>query len=214
MTGLVLSGWTPGLHLDERGREQAAALADRLRDVPLAAVVSSPLERCVETVTPLLAGRSPDSGRDIELQLDERLGEVRYGEWTGRALGALGREPLWRTVQLHPSAAEFPGGEALRDVQARAVAAVRDWNACLGDAATYLVCSHGDPLRAILADALGMHLDAFQRLTIDPASVSVVRYESLRPVVVRMNDSCGSRGDLAELLRPRRRSRAGRARPG
>jgi probable phosphomutase (TIGR03848 family) len=222
MTGLVLSGWTPGLHLDERGQEQAAALADRLRGVPLAAVVSSPLERCVETVTPLLAGRSVGSGRSaqagrsrhagpgIELQRDERFGEVRYGEWTGRALGALGPEPLWRTVQLHPSAAEFPGGEALRDVQARAVAAVRDWNARLGEATTYVVCSHGDPLRMILADALGMHLDAFQRITIDPASVSVVRYESLRPVVVRMNDSCG---DLAELLRPRRRSRAGRAGP-
>lgn len=205
MTGRVLSGWTPDLHLDEQGRAQALALAERLRDVPLAAIVSSPLERCVETVTPLLAGRA------FEIERDERLGEVRYGEWTGRDLRSLRREPLWRTVHLHASGAVFPGGEALRDVQARAVAAVREWNARLGDAATYVVCSHGDPLRAIVADALAMHLDAFQRIEIDPASVTVVRYGALRPVVVRLNDSCG---DLAGLLGLHRRRAAGPRRGG
>ncbi|MDQ3423665.1 MAG: histidine phosphatase family protein, partial [Actinomycetota bacterium] len=128
LTGPVLAGWTPGLHLDERGEKQAAAVAERLRPLPLTAVVSSPLDRCLDTAAAILAGR------DIELQVDERLGECRYGDWTGRPLKELGKDPLWKVVQAHPSAVVFPGpeGEALRDTQVRAVAAVRDWNSRLG----------------------------------------------------------------------------------
>jgi probable phosphomutase (TIGR03848 family) len=192
----VLAGWSPGVALDERGREQAAALAGRLAALPLAAVVTSPLQRCRETVGPLLATRP-----ELAEHTDERLGECRYGDWTGRKLAELADEPLWRTVQQHPSAAVFPGegGESVRAMQARAVDAVRGWNARIeaehGENAAYLVCSHGDIIKSLVADALGMHLDLFQRLSVDPCSVTAIRYTPLRPFVVRLGDT----GDLAGL---------------
>jgi probable phosphomutase (TIGR03848 family) len=200
MTGPVLAGWTPGLHLDERGEEQAAALAERLRPVPFDAVVSSPLDRCLDTAAAVL------EGRDQQLEVDDRLGECRYGDWTGRPLKELAKDPLWKVVQNHPSAVVFPGpeGEALRDTQARAVSAVRAHNARLGPDATWLACSHGDVIKAVVADALGLHLDGFQRISIDPCSVTVVRYTELRPFVVRVNDTGGG---VADLLPPKRRGR-------
>ena len=118
------------------------------------------------------------------MQTDDRLGEARYGDWTGRTIKELAKEPLWKVVQQHPSAAVFPGpeGEGLAQTQARAVAAVRAWNATLGPDAVWLACSHGDVIKAILADALGLHLDQFQRIVVDPASISVVTYTDTRPV--------------------------------
>jgi len=199
MTGPVLAGWTPEVHLDERGRAQAAAVAERLREVPFAAVVSSPLERCVETAT-AVAGERP-------VALEDRLGECRYGDWTGRPLKELAKDPLWKVVQQHPSAATFPGGEALRDTQHRAVAAVRDWNAQLGPDALWLACSHGDVIKAVVADALGMHLDQFQRLQVDPCSVTVIRYTETRPFVVRLNDTGGGTADLLPPPKGKRRTR-------
>jgi probable phosphomutase (TIGR03848 family) len=205
LTGPVLAGHTPGLHLDERGRAQADALAQRLRPVPLTAVVSSPLERCVETAGAVAAGRD-----GLAPQLDDRLVEVGYGDWTGRPLKELVKEPLWKVVQQHPSAAVFPGvgGEALANAQARAVAAVREWNARLGPDATWLACSHGDVIKAVLADALGLHLDQFQRIVVEPCSVSVVSYLPVRPFVIRMNDTGG---DVSALLPPKRRRRSGQS---
>ena len=197
--GGVLAGWTPGVHLAEQGREQAAALAQRLAKVPFTAVVSSPLDRCQETAAALVAER------DVEVTTDERLGECHYGDWTGQELKKLTKEPLWKVVQAHPSAATFPGGESLRDTQARAVAAIRETNARLGDAATWVAVSHGDVIKAVLADALGMHLDMFQRLLVDPCSVSVIRYTELRPFVVRINDVGGSINDLVPAKRTRRK---------
>jgi probable phosphomutase (TIGR03848 family) len=194
----VLAGWTPGVHLAEKGREQAAALAQRLAPVPLVAIVSSPLERCLETAAALA------EGREQRVETDDRLGECHYGGWQGQPLKTLAKDPLWKVVQSHPSAARFPDGEALRETQARAVEAVRARNGALGDDATWLAVSHGDVIKAILADALGMHLDAFQRIQVDPCSVSVVRYTTLRPFVLRMNDSGGG---VAELLPPKRRGR-------
>jgi probable phosphoglycerate mutase len=203
-TGPILAGWTPGIHLDERGRAQAAALGERLRAVPLAAVVTSPLERCRETAAVLLEDRSPVP----ELHQDERLGEVRYGSWTGRELKDLRKEPLWRVVQGHPSAATFPDGEGLAAMAARAVEAVHAWNARLGPDATYAVVSHGDVIKALVADALGLHLDGFQRIVVDPCSLSVVRYTELRPFVVRVNDTGGSVDAL--IPQPASRRRRGR----
>jgi probable phosphomutase (TIGR03848 family) len=146
-----------------------------------------------------VAGR-PDSER-IAVQLDERLGECRYGDWTGQSLRKLARDPLWRVVQAHPSAVRFPGpaGETMTGMQQRAVAAVRDWNASLGKDAVYVVCSHGDVIKAILADALGMHLDMSQRIQVDPCSLSVIRYTTLRPFVLRMNDTGADAATLAGL---------------
>jgi probable phosphomutase (TIGR03848 family) len=207
-TGGVLAGWTPGVQLDETGAAQVQAVAERLAKVPLAAVVSSPLERCRQTAAAVVAGREVD-GRALEVQPDDRLGEARYGDWTGRPIKELAKDPLWKVVQLHPSAAVFPGpeGEGLAQTQARAVAAVRAWNARLGNDAVWLACSHGDVIKAVLADALGMHLDAFQRIVVDPASISVISYTDTRPFVQRMNDTGG---DVSALLPPpkKRRRRA------
>jgi probable phosphomutase (TIGR03848 family) len=204
LTGPVLSGWTPGVHLDERGRAQAASLGQRLLAVPLAAVVTSPLERCRETSDAILAGRVPVPA----LHVDERLGEVRYGSWTGRELKDLRKEPLWRVVQGHPSAAIFPDGEGLAAMAARASEAVRDWNARLGPDATYAVVSHADVIKALVADALGLHLDGFGRIVVDPASLTVVRYTDLRPFVVRVNDTGG--GVEALVPTPPTKHRRGR----
>jgi probable phosphomutase (TIGR03848 family) len=197
----VLAGWTEGVGLDDAGRAQVGALAARMSGVPLAAVVTSPLQRCLETAEVLLAGRD-----GVERHVDERVGEVRYGDWTGGQLKKLAKDPLWKVVQTHPSAMTFPGegGEAMRDMQTRAVGAVREWNERLGPDGVYAVVSHGDILKAVLADALGMHLDQFQRVVVDPASVSVVSYTPTRPFVVRVNDTGG---DLDFLAPRRRRSR-------
>lgn len=217
----VLAGWTPGVRLDEVGRAAAEALGARLAPIPLAAVVTSPLERCRETAAAVIAARSaPAAGRrparpapadrapaDLVPAADDRFGECRYGDWTGRELKTLAKEPMWRVVQAHPSAAVFPGaeGESLAAMSARAVAAVRDWNARVaaeaGDDAAYLVCSHGDVIKAIVADALGTHLDAFQRISVDPCSLTAIRYTELRPFVLRLNDVGG---DVAGLVPPKR----------
>jgi probable phosphomutase (TIGR03848 family) len=208
LTGPVLTGWTPGVHLDERGRAQAAALGARLREVRLEAVVSSPLERCRETADALLDGRDPAP----PLHVDERLGEVRYGSWTGRELKALRRDPLWAVVQAHPSAVVFPDGEELAGMSARAVGAVRAWNAALGEDATYAVVSHADVIKAIVADALGLHLDQYQRIVVDPCSLSVVRYGASGTLVERVNDAGGSTTGLGVRSRGSgRRRAAGRA---
>jgi probable phosphomutase (TIGR03848 family) len=204
MTGPLLAGHTPDVHLDTRGQAQAAALAERVAAVPLTAIVSSPLERCVETAE---AVRSRQPG-DVPFHIEDRIVECRYGDWTGRAIKDLVKEPMWKVVQQQPSAAVFPNGEALRQTQARAVEAVREWDARLGDAAVWVACSHGDVIKAVLADALGLHLDQFQRIVVDPCSVSVVRYTASRPFVLRSNDSGGDLDFLKPAPKRRTRRRA------
>ncbi len=207
-TAGVLAGRSPGTKLDETGSAQVAATADRLAGVRLSAVVTSPLERCRATAA-AIAARQP---APPEVSREKGLVEVEYGEWTGQGLKTLAKEPLWKVVQGHPSAAVFPGGESLAAMAARAVQAVRRWDAAVeaehGAEAVWAAVSHGDVIKAVLADALGMHLDAFQRIVVDPAAVSVVRYTSTRPFVMMSNTVAG---DLSFLTPPRRRrGRAGR----
>lgn len=180
-----LAGRSP-VELDETGRAQAAALGERLRAVSLAAVVTSPLPRCRQTVALALPAAEPVA--------EPRLTECGYGDWQGRTLQELADDPLWPVVQQHPSAVTFPGaeGEAMAEMAARAVAAVRDWNARVaaehGPHAVWLACSHGDVIKAIVADALGLHLDLFQRIVVDPASVTAIRYTPVRPFLLRLGD--------------------------
>ncbi|UQA96365.1 histidine phosphatase family protein [Streptomyces halobius] len=193
-TSGVLAGRTPGVALDERGAAQTAALPARLARVPLAAAVSSPLRRCQDSLRPLL-----DARPGLPLFTEDRISECDYGDWAGRKLAELNDEPLMEIVQHHPSAAAFPGGESMRAMQARAVDAVRDWNARVeaehGAEAVYLMCSHGDIIKSLVADALGIHLDLFQRISVEPGSVTVIRYTRLRPFLVRLGDT----GDLGSL---------------
>lgn len=203
-TAGVLAGWTPGVALDERGAAQAAALPGRLAQLPLAAAVTSPLQRCQETLAPLLAARP-----ELPLHTEDRIGECHYGDWSGRKLAELADEPLMNVVQQHPSAAAFPGGESMRAMHARAVEAVREWNARIerehGADAVYLMCSHGDLIKALVADALGLHLDLFQRISVEPCSVTAIRYTPTRPFLVRLGDT----GDFAGLV-PREETPADR----
>jgi probable phosphomutase (TIGR03848 family) len=201
----VLAGRSKGVHLDDRGVEQARVAGERLSGLPLSVVVTSPLERCRETARAIVR-QQPDSP---PVSTEKALLECDYGSWTGRELKTLAKEPMWKTVQGHPSAAEFPDGETMADMSARAVGAVRRWNAKVaaehGDGAVWLAVSHGDVIKAILADALGIHLDAFQRIVVDPASLSVVRYTPMRPFVVSMNTSAG---DLSHLKAPVKKGRS------
>ena len=192
ITGQVLSGWTPGISLDERGREQAQALAARLAPVPLDAIITSPLERCRETALAIAEGREGQAA-----SADDRVGECQYGDWTGRPLAELAEEPLWRVVQAHPSAATFPGGRGVHAGHAapRGGGGPR-LERGLGADATYLICSHGDVIKAIVADSLGLHLDQCQRIHADPCSLTVIRYTPLRPFLIRMNDTGGGVHDL------------------
>ncbi|MFI5726594.1 histidine phosphatase family protein [Streptomyces cyaneofuscatus] len=193
-TAGVLAGRTPGVLLDERGTEQAAGLPARLAALTLAAAVTSPLERCRQTLQPLI-----DARPGLPVHTEERISECDYGDWSGRKLAELSDEPLMSVVQQHPSAAAFPGGESMRAMQARAVDAVRDWNDRIeaehGEDATYVMCSHGDIIKSLVADALGMHLDLFQRIHVDPCSVTAIRYTRLRPFLLRVGDT----GDLTPL---------------
>ncbi len=200
-TGGLLAGRSKGVHLDETGTAQARGAGERLAGLALTTVVTSPLERCRETAKLMAPG--------LRAVADRRLLECDYGEWTGQEIKKLAKHKLWRTVQVQPSGARFPGGESLQEMSARVVGAVRARDAEVeaehGEHAVWLAVSHGDPIKAILADALGMHLDAFQRITVDPGSLSVVRYTPHRAFVVTMNSAAGSLAHLAPPSRSRRR---------
>ncbi len=200
----VLAGRLPGVHLDDTGVGQAAAVGERLAGVRLSAAVTSPLERCRETCREITR---PQAG-PLRTTTDKQLTECDYGQWQGRPLRELAKEKLWKTVQAQPSAATFPGGESMRAMQDRAVAAIRRHDARIaaehGEDAVWLAVSHGDVIKSILADALGTHLDLFQRIHVDPASVSMVRYSEARPFVLGTNTHAG---DLTWLTPPRKSRR-------
>lgn len=204
-TAGLLAGRASGIELDSAGEQQVAELASRLAGVPLRAIITSPLRRCRQTAQALIAAQSDG----CVFAVDQGLVECGYGEWTGRSLRELSKDKLWSAIQQQPSAVRFPGGESMSEMSTRAIAAVRAWNARVeaehGPAAVWAAVSHGDPIKAILADALGMHLDSFQRIVVDPASISIVRYTAAHPYVITANSTTV---DLASFLSPpRKRSR-------
>ncbi|MCM6772465.1 MSMEG_4193 family putative phosphomutase [Nocardia sp. CDC159] len=206
-TARTLAGRSPGVDLTDRGREQAQAVAARLGALPIEHIVASPLLRCQRTIAPLA------DKLGLRPQVEEALAEVDYGDWTGRTLDELVKEPLWKVVQRHASAAVFPGGEGLAQVQHRAVAAVRAHDARLGEQhgrdVLWVACSHGDVIKAVLADAFGVHLDGFQRIVVEPASISVVRYTPTAPYVWRVNDTGADLSALVATVEQRSGQRAG-----
>ncbi|MGH3496778.1 MAG: MSMEG_4193 family putative phosphomutase [Nocardioidaceae bacterium] len=205
----VLAGRSPGVDLDDVGREQAAAVAARLSPLPVRVVVSSPLERTMQTAT-VIAKSAPEP---LRVHRDRGLIECGYGTWTGRRLADLAKETLWRTVQTQPSAARFPDGESMPEMQHRALQAVRRWDAVVaaehGPHALWVAVSHGDVIKAIIADALATHLDQFQRIVVSPASVTVISYTDARPYVVHVNDTGSDLAGLRPPTKRRRRRRGG-----
>ena len=203
----TLAGWSPRVGLDETGLEQARRVGERLAGTALAAVVSSPLQRCAETAAAVLAAQPAD--RTVARHTEDRLGEARYGAWTGRPLAELAKEPLWRQVQDEPSRVTFPAHdefehEAMAHMQTRAVSAVEGWDARVeaehGPGAVWVAVSHGDVIKAVLAHTLAAPLDDFQRIVVDPASLSIVHRTAQRPFVLRMNDTGSDPVDLSGLV--------------
>lgn len=202
----VLAGWAEGVGLDDTGKDQAGRVGRRLAPSGVVAVVTSPLQRCRETSAAVLAHLPAD--RAVPLHVEDGLGEARYGAWTGRPLAELAQEPLWRRVQDAPSTVTFPASdehehESMTAMQQRAVAAVRAWDERMerehGPGAVWVAVSHGDVIKAVLADALAVPLDEFQRIVVDPASLSIVHRTPARSFVLRTNDTGSDPVDLAPL---------------
>lgn len=198
VAGKVLTGQTAGVHLTERGREQARALAERLEGLPVDAIYSSPLERCRETAAPLARARR------LPVRIRRDLIEPDFGEWTGRSIRQLARTKLWRSVQHTPSSFRFPGGESLSGVQARSIDAIRAIGTDHPDG-TVVVVTHADVVRMVLADLAGLHLDLYQRLSVEPGSISAVAVSDGHARILKVSDT----GDLTALAPPPpRRARA------
>lgn len=193
----ILAGRTEGVQLDDIGRAQAISTGERLAAVRLVGVVSSPLERCQQT-SQLILDRQLGSPL---APVDDDISECDYGHWQGRTLGDLATEKLWSVVQTQPSAVTFPGGESMAGMQARSVAAIRRHDAAFeaqhGAGAVWAAVSHGDIIKSVLADALGMHLDLFQRINVGPASVSIVHYGESHTRVFSVNTDAGDLSWLA-----------------
>lgn len=183
--GKRLAGRLPGVHLNERGKSQADALADALADAPLKAIYSSPLERAVETAEPLA------QRLNIEVITYPGLLEIDFGTWQGKTMEQMRRMKLWKTVQEKPSEMCFPGGESFAGAQQRIVNAVNEIAARHEEKDLVACFSHSDAIRLALAHYLAMPLDAFQRIGIDTASVSTVVLNKERPYVVNMNQIVG-----------------------
>lgn len=179
-----LAGWTPGVHLNEEGRAQAEALAQRLDQTPIHALYSSPLDRAIETAEPLARAKG------LTIRVVEGIGEVRYGDWTGGELKELAKQDLWRGVQHFPSVTRFPNGETMAEMQARAVAQVETIRAAHPDEVVALV-SHGDVIKAMIAHYIGLHLDLFQRIDVAPASLTWIHLGLGGPRLIVLNETGG-----------------------
>jgi probable phosphoglycerate mutase len=184
-----LTGWTPGVHLSERGRAQADGLVARLDGLAIDAIYSSPLERAVETAQPLARARK------LRIRMRDELGEVHYGDLQGRTFKVLARSKLWKHLRAWPSDVRFPNGETLRETQARAVGAIEELRQAHANA-TVAVFSHGDFIRLSLAHYLGIHIDLYRRLSVDTVSVNALQFFPMGVQIRRMNDT-GTLGDLA-----------------
>lgn len=183
-----LAGWTPGVQLNEEGRRQAADLSRRIGDLPIEALYSSPLERCVETA------QAVAEPRGLELRLNDQLGEVRYGDWQGAELKELYKHELWPGVQHYPSGTRFPQGETLGEAQMRIVSAIDQLRA-QHPAQTIAIVSHADLIKLATAYYIGMHIDLFQRLVINPCSLTALQFERMGPRLL----ACNETGTLTHL---------------
>ncbi len=190
-TGVKLPGRAPGLHLAEAGRRQAEAAAARIAGLGrVAAVYTSPLERARETAAAIAHACG------LPTRVEVGLNEVQIGRWTGRSIARIRGTRAWRRVLRHPSGFRFPDGESFPEMQARVVGAVE--RLCERHAGETLVAvSHGDPIKAVVAHALGVPLDLFNRIVIAPASVTAIAYRPEGPFVLSVNSTAGALEGLA-----------------
>lgn len=195
----VLAGRMPGVHLDDVGIQQAKAIAQLLSAVPISTVAASPLVRTVETAKIIRSALRQEPRP--QLIKDRAFIECDYGTWTGKKLKKLAKDPLWAAVQAHPASVTFPEGESMLAAQSRAVEGLRQLvrrsENGSGTDSVVLIVSHGDVIKSVVADALGMHLDMFQRLVIDPGSVTAIDYTPMRPFVRMLNVTNGVAAGLS-----------------
>ena len=197
----ILSGRIPNVHLSEKGLEQSEHLAVRLGNFLVANLRISPMERCFETISPWINSIVLPNNPNFEPIIDQELTEVDYGTWSGKKLAVLSKNKLWKIVQESPSRMYFPNGEGIAQMQSRAMTSVHEAVSSKAKGSAVIV-SHGDVIKSIVASALGMHLDEFQRIVIDPASVSILDFSTTKPRVLLLNDSKSVVTDL--LAAPKR----------
>jgi len=187
----ILAGRSSGVVLTERGKKQATELSQRLQGINFSAIHISPIERCHLTMAPYLDSKAV--GKAPKVFVNEDLSEVDYGNWTGKKLSTLYRHKLWKTVQNRPSAMYFPEGEGLANMQVRAMRALHLAAASSGN---QILVSHGDVIKSIVAGVLGTHLDNFQKIVIDPASVTVLDFNGTDFRIITLNSTTSSLVDL------------------
>jgi len=197
----ILSGRLPNVHLSEKGLAQSEQLAVRLGNFPVSNLRISPMERCFDTISPWINSIVMPNNPRFEPIIDEEITEVDYGLWSGKKLSILSKNKLWKTVQESPSRMYFPKGEGIAQMQSRAMTSVHEAVSSKAKGSAVIV-SHGDVIKSIIASALGMHLDDFQRIVIDPASISILDYSTMKPRVLLLNDSRAVVTDL--LVAPKR----------
>jgi probable phosphomutase (TIGR03848 family) len=179
--GKKLAGRTPGVHLNEKGRQQAQALVGMLADLPLQAIYSSPMERALETAAPLAAARG------LEVQPRPAILEVDYGRWQGKSFKQLKRYNLWKTVMSAPAEVRFPDGETLAEVQTRACAEIAALASQYGDTDVVACFSHGDVIRLLLAKYMKIQLNDYQRLMIQTGSISMLYLSGEHAMIAHVN---------------------------
>lgn len=180
----ILAGRTKGVFLDELGVLQAETLAKTLENIDFKKVIVSPMERCQQTAKIL----NQFSKNPLKPNIDSGINECDYGDWSNKKLSTLRKKPLWKNVQERPSGVQFPNGEKMSDMLERIKSTIFENASKLKDQDNMLVVSHGDPIRSFIADSLGIHLDNFQRITIDPCSLSIVRIAQGNIQVVSVNN--------------------------
>ena len=195
----ILAGRSDGVVLTEQGVSQSEELAKRLAGSKISKVHSSPLERCHLTIAPLL--KSIPSNDRPKVVVSQDLSEVDYGKWTGKKLSSLYREKLWKVVQNRPSAMYFPAGEGLAHVQVRAMRAV---HAAAAEGGLQVLVSHGDVIKSIVAAVLGTHLDNFQKIVIDPASITVLDFDGTDFRVLTLNNTASPIAEFAKMSNKKR----------
>jgi probable phosphoglycerate mutase len=198
----VLSGRRPNVHLSKEGIEQSKDLARRLGDFVPHQIRISPMERCLETITPWLIQSSESKAKRPKPIIDQGLTEVDYGEWSGKKLSVLSRHKLWSVVQNTPSQMYFPKGEGILAMQTRALQSIHE-SIDTKAKAPIVIVSHGDVIKSIVAASLGMHIDEFQRIIIDPSSISVIDFSLTKPRVLLLNDN---RAVVTDLLIGKKRA--------
>lgn len=189
----LLTGQLPGVGLSPTGRKQAEQLTDRIGKGVVDFVHVSPIERCQLTIDPWL--RSPESKSISSLHINDGFSEIDFGQWSGKKLSTLRRNPLWKSVQESPSQVTFPGGESFKKVQKRAVESFEEIRQMRGDK-VHLIVSHSDTIKLVVAKLLGMKLDQFQKLEISPASFTIFSGDTKKLTLLTVNNS----GTLKEIL--------------